>query len=157
MKRLLLLAPMALAMAWAQPYCSMDTLRGTYVVSYYGATIFMQQGAAPATTTGGIVGVVSIGYDGSVAGIELVSGIGPVSDWEVAGTIQLTGNCTGAISLKVKPKGAPNWVAAEVDRFVADPEGKALTVIMVDIGPGIYPAVQGTWKKISAAPDAASL
>ena len=73
---------------------------------------------------GGIVGVISIGYDGAISGGAAVSGFGPVTDYEVAGTAQLTG-CAGKLSLKVRPKGAKDW-GTEIDRFVLDPDGKTL-------------------------------
>jgi len=155
MKRLILLMLVASAAAMAQPNCSMDTLTGTYAVSYYGQLQIMQPGAAsPTTATGGIVGIISIGYDGTISGATGVSGFGPVTDYEVGGTAQLTG-CAGTLSLKVRPKGAKDW-KTEIDRFVLDPEGKTLIVIIVDMGSGVYPAVQGTWKRISPLPRAAS-
>ena len=156
MKRLMFLLLMAFAVASAQPVCSLDTIRGTYAVSYYGALTMMQQGAPPMTATGGIVGVLSIDYSGVVSGLGAVSGLGPVTDYEVAGTAQFTNNCTGKISMKMRPKGAKDWTGAEVDRFVADPDGKTLVVIVVDMGQGVYPAIQGTWNKISSVPNAVS-
>jgi hypothetical protein len=159
MKRLTMLMLVAFAAAIAQPNCSMDIsmdmLQGTYAVSYYGTMQIMQPGAAsPMTATGGIVGVISIGYDGAISGGAAVSGFGPVTDYEVAGTAQLTG-CVGKLSLKVRPKGVTEW-KTEIDRFVLDPDGKTLLVIIVDFGPGVYPAIQGTWKRISHLPYAAS-
>ncbi len=156
MKRLMLLILMAFAVASAQPFCSMDTIRGTYAVSYYGALTIMQPSAAPMTVTGGIVGVLSINYDGAVSGVAAVSGLGPVTDYEVAGTAQMTNSCTGTVSMKVRPKGSKDWTGTEVDRFVVDPEGKTLVVIVMDLGPGVYPAIQGTWKRISPVPNAVS-
>ena len=85
-----------------------------------------------------------------------MSGFGPVTDYEVAGTAQVNADCTGEISLKVRPKGTTDWTGTEVDRFVFDVEGKTLVVIIVDFGPGVYPAVQGTWRKISRSPGAAN-
>ena len=159
MKRLTLLMLVALAAAMAQPNCSMNTsmdmLKGTYAVSYYGLLQVVQPGAAsPMTTTGGIVGIISIGSGGEISGGAAVSGFGPVTDYEVAGTAQLTG-CAGKLSLKVRPKGAKDW-GTEIDRFVLDPAEKTLVVIIVDFGPGVYPAIQGTWKQISPLPYAAS-
>lgn len=159
MKRLTLLMLVAFAAAMAQPNCSMnitmDSLTGTYAVSYYGSMQIMQPGAtSPTTATGGIVGIISIGSDGAISGAAAVSGFGPVTDYEVAGTAQLTG-CAGKLSLKVRPKGATDW-GNEIDRFVLDPDGKTLVVIITEFGPGVYPAIQGTWKRISPLPRAAS-
>jgi hypothetical protein len=151
MKRLTMLMLVAFAAAIAQPNCSKE---GTYAVSYYGTMQIMQPGAAsPMTATGGIVGVISIGYDGAISGVAAVSGFGPVTDYEVAGTAQP--GCAGKLSLKVRPKGATEW-KTEIDRFVLDPDGKTLFVIIVDFGPGVYPAIQGTWKRISDLPYAVS-
>ena len=155
MKRLILLMLVALAVASAQPNCSLQTLRGTYAVSYWGIIQVMQPGAAPAAVSGGIVGAISIGYDGTVSGAAAVSGMGPVTDYEVGGTAQVNPDCTGKLSLKVRPKGTQQW-GTETDRFVFDPDTKTLLVIIVDLGPGVIPAVQGTWKQISSVPNTVS-
>src|ERR1035437_9417777 len=91
MKRLTMLMLVAFAAAIAQPNCSMDIsmdmLQGTYAVSYYGTMQIMQPGAAsPMTATGGIVGVISIGYDGAISGGGGGARVGPVTGYEVGGT-----------------------------------------------------------------------
>lgn len=156
MKRLMLLIPLTLAVAAAQPPCSISTIRGTYAVSEFGTLTIIQQDAAPMTATGGIVGVLSVGYDGTISGVAAVSGFGPVTDYDASGAVQVNADCTGTISLKIRPKGTTEWTGSEVDRFVFDQDGKTLVVIVVDLGPGVYPAVQGTWKRISPLPNAAN-
>jgi hypothetical protein len=44
----------------------------------------------------------------------------------------------------------------EVDRFIFDREGSTLLTAVVDMGPGYYPAMLGTWKRIAPFPNAAS-
>ena len=156
MKRIWFLMPVVWAAAAAQPTCDLNTIAGTYAISYYGTLTMMQPGAAPTTATGGIVGVVSIGYDGTIAGTVAVSGLGPVTDFEVLGTVKFTSNCVGQITQKGRAKGTTDWTIAETDRFVFDPETKTFTAIIWDMGPGILPAVQGTLKRISSVPNAAA-
>jgi len=106
--------------------------------------------------------VLSIGYDGTVSGGASVSGFGPVMDAEVLGTAQINSDCTGKMSLKIRQKGTTTWTTAETDRFVAEISSSMFTqevtlvITMVDLGKAMYPAVQGTWKRISPVPDAVS-
>jgi len=137
MKRLWFLLPVAWAVASAQPTCDLNSIRGTYAVSYYGTMTILQPGAPPTTATGGIVGVVSIGYDGTLSGYAAVSGLGPVADYEVLGTVRFTSNCVGQITQKGRAKGTTEWTLTETDRFIFDLETNTFTAIIWDMGPGV--------------------
>ncbi len=153
MKRFILLILALSAVAAAQPNCSLDSIRGTYAVSYIGWVTITLPGVPPVTTPGTILGVVSIGFDGQLSGGGAVSGFGPVTDYDISGTVEIKPDCTGTLRLKSKPRsGGP--AGTEVDRFVFNPNEKTLLVTIVDLGPGVYPAVLGTWKRITAAPNA---
>ena len=155
MKKLILLIPVAFAVASAQQTCSFDVLRGTYAVYEHGA-MTVQMPAGPFTMSGGVVGVLSIGYDGRVSGFASVSGNGPAKDFEGAGTAQINPDCTGTLTLKWRIKGTSAWILPETDRFVYDVDGKTLYLIVTDMGPGVTSTYQGTLKKISPIPNAAS-
>lgn len=157
MRRFMLLLAMSIAVAAAQPNCSTMTIRGTYAVSEYGNLMMMQE-TTPMTLTGGIVGVVSIGFDGAISGAAAVSGLGPVLEYEVQGNVQFTSNCTGKLLLQGRLAGTKVWTLQETDQFVVDPDGKTLVVIQVQLAeqgqPPLYPAMQGTWKQITPVPNA---
>lgn len=156
MKRLTTLTLLTLAasaLAAAQQVCRLDTIRGTYAISVSGWTTIVQP---PMTVFGTILGVVSIDWDGKISGAGAVSGLGPVTDYEVAGTAKIGPECTGTLTMKVRPKGTAQYIGIETDRFVLDPDGKTLLTTVVDMGPGYYPSMLGVWKRISREPNAAS-
>ncbi|MGD0873214.1 MAG: hypothetical protein ABSB88_27025 [Bryobacteraceae bacterium] len=159
MKRLILLIPLLAMVAAAQMNCNAQNMVGTYAVSYSGWITVPMPGAAPVTVPGTILGVISIGYDGKVNGGGSVAvAPAPSTDYDVSGTIQVNSDCTGTLRLSTKPKpGGP--AGTQVDRFVFHLEEKTLLTTMVSINNGYadgYPAVLGTWKRLSAQPNAAS-
>jgi hypothetical protein len=105
---------------------------------------------------GTILGVFSINYDGTVTGADAVSGFGPVTDYVVSGTVEVNPDCTGTIKLKAKPKNGVGPEETEVHRFIFDPDGATLLATMTDLGPDYYPAILGTWKRISRWPNGAN-
>jgi hypothetical protein len=155
MKRLMLLIPLLSAVAAAQGHCTlMNAAVGTYAVSYIG-WVTVGQGASSVTIPGTIVGVISIRWDGTLSGGGAVSGMGPVTDYDISGTVELKPDCTGTLRMKPKRKaGGP--AETEIDRFVFVPDQKMLVTTIVDMGAGFYPAITGTWRRISPWPDAAS-
>jgi hypothetical protein len=154
MKRFILLVLVLCAVAAAQPTCGPESIRGTYAVSYLGWTTFTQPGAAPVTTSGTILGVLSIGSDGKLSGVVAVAGLGPVSDYDTWGIVEIKSDCTGTMRIKFKHKGGSE--ATEIERFIFLAEEKTILTTVVDMGPGVYPALLGTWKRISTYPNAAS-
>jgi hypothetical protein len=84
-----------------------------------------------------------------------VSGLGPVADYDISGTVELKADCTGTLRLKSKPR-AGGAAESEVDRFIFIPGDKSFIVTVADLGPGVYPAVSGTFKQISPMPGTAS-
>ncbi len=156
MKRLALLIPLLCSAAAAQLNCTLHSIAGTYSVSYLGWLTMQQPGGTSVTLPGTILGVVSIGYDGKLSGVTAVAGLGPVVDYEVIGTTELKSDCTGTLRLQVRPKGSTRAYETEIDRFVIDPDAKTLLAIMSDLGPGVYPVVLGTWKRLSPVPNSAN-
>jgi hypothetical protein len=155
MKRFILLIPLLCAIAAAQPTCGLGSVVGTYAVSYIGWVTIALPGTPPMTISGTIVGVVSIDWNGKLSGGGAVSGLGPVADYDIPGTVEIKSDCTGTLRMKPKPRsGGP--VGTEIDRFVFSPDDKTLIVTIVDLGPGIYPAMVGTWKRISPVPNSAN-
>ncbi|MCX6638099.1 MAG: hypothetical protein NT090_23835 [Acidobacteria bacterium] len=156
MKRFILLVLVLCAVAAAQPTCGLESIRGTYAVSYLGWLTIAQPGAAPVTMSGTILGVMSIGADGKLSGVGAVAGMGPVTDYDVWGTVEIKSDCTGTMRMRVKPKGGQDKGEIEIDRFIFLPEEKVILTTIVDMGPGLYPAMLGTWKRISTYPNAAN-
>ena len=154
MRRLLGLALVLGAVTAAQPQCTTNSVVGTYVKSYSGWVTMEQQGAAPVTFFGTIFGVVSIDYGGNITGAAAISGFGPVTDYVVTGTIEIKADCTGTIRQSSKPRGSTGSGTPEVQRFVFISSEKKILATIVDMGPGMYPAVLGEWKWIAAVPNA---
>ena len=155
MKRVILLVLVLSAVAAAQTNCNPGAITGTYAVSYIGWVTMVLPGAAPTTFSGTIVGAISIGYDGKLSGGAAVSGLGPVADYDISGTAEIKPDCTGTLRMKSKPR-AGGAAEPETDRFVFISGDKTLFVTIVDLGPGMYPAMAGTWKQISPVPNAAA-
>ncbi|SPE35304.1 exported hypothetical protein [Candidatus Sulfopaludibacter sp. SbA6] len=156
MKRIVLLMVVLCAVAAAQPTCYTSSVAGTYVISYMGWLTMAVPGAAPMTASGGIFGVMSIDYDGTVSGTGAVSGLGPVTDYVTSGTLTIKPDCTGAIKMTSKPKGTSGPATeVEVDRFVFLPDVGEIHAVVWNMGPGVYPALLGTWKRMSRTPYAA--
>jgi len=156
MKYVTILTLILCSMAGAQPVCTANSLVGTYVVSYFGWLTIAMPNAAPITGSGMIFGIISIGYDGKMTGAAAISGSGPVTDYDVTGTIQVNADCTGSLRLTGKARGTNQQpMPNELDRFVFLPETGEARAIISDMGPGLYPALMGTWKRISSMPNAA--
>jgi hypothetical protein len=143
------------AVAAAQINCTMTSIVGTYAVSYIGWVTMVVPNAAPATFSGTIVGVMSIGYDGKLTGGSAVSGLGPVADYDSSGTVEIKSDCTGTFRFTSKPRAA-GAAEPETDRFVFISSDRTFFVTVVDLGSGMYPAMAGTWKLISPVPNAAN-
>lgn len=156
MKQLLVSVLMFGAVAAAQQPCNTNMMVGTYIKSYSGWVTMEQPGAAPFTFFGSIFGVVSIDYAGKITGAGAISGFGPVTDYEVTGTVEIKPDCTGTIRQASKPKGSTGSGTPEVHRFVFIPGERRILATIVDMGPGMYPAVLGEWKYISPTPNAAT-
>ena len=156
MKYLTILILIFCSIASAQPACTSSSIVGTYVVSYMGWLTTQAPNAAPVTVSGGIFGVVSIGYDGKLSGAAAIAGMGPVVDYVVTGAVDINSDCTGSLRLsgKVRATNQPG-MPYEVDRFVFLPDLGECRLIITDMGAGVYPALLGTWKRISPMPNAA--
>lgn len=147
MKRLILLIFATSAVIMAQPECSLQTLRGTYAVSY-GGFVTTASGSAYVT----ILGIVSIDPSQSptVSGGITFTGFGPVALFlPASGSVQVNSDCTGTLTL-----GNPSAGNAEVDQFLYDRDTKSLVVTAVRISLGNVAAL-GTWKQMSPVPRAA--
>ncbi len=153
MKRAILVMLLLCGVAAAQSVCGIETVRGTYAASYLGWLTF----AGTTTPMPGVIfGVMSIDWNGTLSGTAAVGGMGPVTDYVVSGTVTVNPDCTGTMTMSVKPKTGTGPPETEVDRFIVFPQDKEIRVVMWDIGPAAYPAILGTWKRISPVPNAAS-
>ena len=108
------------------------------------------------TMSSTLLGVMSIGSDGKLSGVGAMAGMGPVTDYEIWGTVEIKSDCTGTMRMKYKPKGSTSQELTEIDRFIFLPEEKLILATAVDMGPGVYPAMLGTWKRIAPYPNAAN-
>ena len=153
MKRIVLLMAVLCAVAAAQPTCSLYSVVGTYVTSYMGWLTMAVPNAPPTTVSGGIFGVMSIDYDGTISGAAAISGLGPVTDYVTSGTLTIKPDCTGTMKLTSKPKGTSAPAGqVETDRFVFLPDVGEIHTVIWDMGPGMYPALLGAWKRMSRTP-----
>jgi hypothetical protein len=153
MKRVILTMLLLCGVAVAQSNCTMETVRGTYAVSYLG---WLTIEGLPAPIPGVIFGVASIDWNGAISGVASVGGLGPVTDYLVTGTAKVNPDCTGALTLSVQPKDKSTPPETEVDRIIVFPQDKEIRVVVSNLGAGVYPALLGTWKRMSPVPNAAS-
>jgi len=160
MKRLIVLILMLSAVAAAQVTCTLDSIRGTYAVSYIGWVSLAQPGGTMVTLPGTIVGVISIGYGGGLSGggTTSMAGMGPTVDWDISGTATVNSDCSGTLKMTPKPRaGGP--AGTQTDRFVFNSHDRSLLTTIVDLAQGgqvFYPAIVGTWKQVSALPNVAA-
>jgi hypothetical protein len=104
-----------------------------------------------------VLGLISIGHNGTLSGVATVTaGVGPAQDVEISGTVVVNANCTGTLTLHTKAKGSSDEPGTEVSKIIILPEEKQFLDLIVDMGPDVYPAVLGTWKRMTPVPTAAS-
>ena len=161
MKRLLISAFALSSILAAQPQCTNSVLRGTYAASYASVWGLMpQQGSPmPLTVPGAILGVVSIGYDGTLSGTETVIGPGQVKDYEIAGRIEINSDCTGTLRELTRLKGSSDTPITITERFVAisHPGGEIeLQSTILGTGAPVGAMGIGIWKRISTVPQSAA-
>ena len=160
MKRVILLILVLSAVAAAQTTCTLTSIAGTYAVSYIGWASMAGPGGTMLTLPGTIVGVISIGYDGKLSGggTTSMAGMGPAADWDISGTATVNSDCSGTLKMTPKPRaGGP--AGSQTDRFVFNSHDRSLLTTIVDLAQGqvvFYPAIVGTWKQVSAMPNAAA-
>ncbi len=131
----------ACGLAIAQPECSLQTLRGTYIASYVG---FLS--TPTGTVYGAILGVISIdpSKTSSLSGGITMTGMGPAAMFIPGnGTIQVNPDCTGVITI-----GNPATGQTEVDQFIYDRDARTLQTIVIRTAIG-NAASLGVWKQIS--------
>lgn len=157
MKRLMLTMLMASGLAMADPECSLQTLRGTYVVSYAGFAI-----TASGPTYGTTLGVLSIDprQAPNVTGAATFAfalfasmpGFPTLLFVPAAGTVQINPDCTGTLSI-----GAQGTPPTEIDQIFYDQNTKTILTLPVRLDPAFRtPALLGTWNKISPTPGVAT-
>lgn len=159
---------MMLVLAWcpvlaAQPQCSVVDVRGTCAVAYdNGWALMPQQGSPlPLTVPGVILGVVSIGYDGTLTGGETVIIAGLAQEYDISGSVTINSDCTGTFQILTKLKGSSDKPAPVKERFVAMvgvPGGQLeiRTTILNMPGSPVGAMANGVWKRFSPTPRSAS-
>ena len=111
MRRLILLTLATCAVLMGQTECSLQTLRGTYVISYAGVVT-----TASGSVQAAILGVASIdpSQATNISGGITFTGFGPTALFIPAvGVIQVNPDCTGTITI-----GNPATGQTEVDQFI---------------------------------------
>ncbi len=138
----------ACGLAMAQPECSLQTLRGTYITSYAGFV-----STPTATVYVAILGVISIdpSKTPSISGGITFTGFGPTPMFVPAtGTVQVNPDCTGVMTI-----GNPATGQVEVDQFIYDRDARTLHAVVIRTAVGNVASL-GTGKQISAVPGAAT-
>jgi hypothetical protein len=158
MTRIMLLILALCPLALAQQQCSIFSARGTYAVSYDGWALIPQPGAPfPLTLPGVILGVVSIGFNGTVSGAETVIIAGQVVEHEiVGGSLDLKEDCTGTMRSLVKVKGVAAPPTEISERVIVLPhENEIRTTVVGSTNPLAGAMGLGIWKRMSPVPNSA--
>jgi hypothetical protein len=161
MKRLTLLILALCPILAAQPQCTAGRVSGTYVVSYDGWALMPQQGSPlPLTVPGVILGVVSIGYDGTLSGGETVIIAGQTVEYEIAGgSVAINSDCTGTMRILVKAKGSSDVPMPITERFAVLMAGQDIeirTTVLNSPTAAVGAMALGVWKRMSPVPGSAS-
>jgi hypothetical protein len=161
MKRLMLLLLALCPVLAAQTQCLVDNVRGTYAVSYNGWALIPQQGSPlPLTVPGVILGVVSIGNDGTLTGGETVIIAGQAKEYEITGSVAINVDCTGTMRILTKVKGSSDKPATVIERFVALRAGsqdlEIHTTILNSPDATVGAMALGVWKRATLVPGSAS-
>jgi hypothetical protein len=161
MKRFMLLVLALCPVLAAQPQCTAGRVSGTYVVSYDGWALMPQQGSPlPLTVPGVILGVVSIGYDGTLRGGETVIIAGQAVEYDITGgSVSMNSDCTGTMRILVKVKGSSDKPAPVTERFAVVMAGQEIeirTTVLNSPDATVGAMAIGVWKRMSPTPGSAS-
>jgi hypothetical protein len=159
MKRVILLLSALCSLLAGEPNCRIESIRGTYLVSSVGWALMPQPGAPlPMTVPGVIMGVVSIGYDGTLSGTESVMVAGHLVDYEVTtGSVSINPDCTGTINMSIRPKGTKDHLNPVTERFVFLVDSQEIHSMAMNSPDATVGAMGlGTWRLIARTPDWAS-
>ena len=123
-----LLAPIAFGQQYNRPWCSNDTVAGTYVVSCEGFITPVANGPSfPMTVLGTVTGDSS----GNFSGIATNMVAGAMTTAPVAGPAQVNSDCTGKITYN---KGTPGEMNVQ---FVVLSNGYEMRGMVVDKGANV--------------------
>jgi hypothetical protein len=163
MKQLILLSLAMCPALWAQQQCTAGDVRGTYAVAYdSGWALMPQQGSPlPLTIPGVILGVISIGFDGTLTGGETVIIAGTAADYDVSGDVKMNPDCTGTLQILTRLKGSSDKPAPVTERFVAliglpGAQIEIRTTILKMAGSPVGAMGNGVWKRMSPTPRSAN-
>jgi hypothetical protein len=159
MKRLMLLTLALCPVLAAQAQCTLDSVHGTYAVSYDGWALMPQPGAPlPLAVPGVILGVVSIGYDGKLSGGETMIVAGQAVEYDITGgNVQIKPDCTGTMQILTRVKGTSGASAPITERFVVlSDAGEIRTTVMGSPSAAAGAMGLGTWKRMTWVPGSAS-
>jgi hypothetical protein len=163
MKRMLMLVLALCPVVAAQTPCTVASVRGTYVVSYSGWALMPEQGAPlPLTVPGVILGVVSIGHDGSLSGGETMIVAGQTQEYLITGTVEINSDCTGTLRISTKVKGSSDKPSPVTERFAAVVSGvsgqdvEIRTTILSSPTPAVAAMGLGLWRRMSPVPGSAT-
>ena len=128
------------SLALAQPNrCTLDTVVGTYALSYQGYMLMSASGTSqPAAVPIAGLALVAIDSQGAITSTGYQSTGGQISQGPMPGTLKLNSDCNGTV----------DWGGGVTGNLVVLHEGAEIHSIMTH-GPAGSPVVSGTWKRIS--------
>ena len=139
----------------AEPSCTAKTVRGTYGTAAEGIilkTVPGQTQPVPAPYSG--IGVIAIDGEGGITGGSTASIAGELMESELAdASLQVLPDCTGLISYRLRPKGAPAALPGGISKVVILDNGDEIRALEIQLPMGIgMPLLPSVSKRISKEP-----
>ena len=139
----------------AAPRCTAETVRGTYGTAAEGIilkTVPGQTQPVPAPYSG--IGAIAIDGRGGITGGSTASIAGELMESELAdASLQVLPDCTGYISYRLRPKGAPAALPGGISKVVILDNGDEIRALEIQLPMGIgMPLLPSVSKRISKEP-----
>ena len=139
----------------AAPRCTAETVRGTYGTAAEGIilkTVPGQTQPVPAPYSG--IGAIAIDGRGGITGGSTASIAGELMESELAdASLQVLPDCTGRISYRLRPKGAPAALPGGISKVVILDNGDEIRALEIQLPMGIgMPLLPSVSKRISKEP-----
>ena len=147
----------------AQQQCTVGNLVGTWAFSEIGWTVPLGSGSSAVASPVTVIGVLTVNYSGKITGSgTTISGTGipgtpipagEVLDFDFAGTVEITPNCTGSWRYSIQLKGTPAPLPGQfIERFVYSLP-KDQVVSMAIQSPLSKPLWIGQYTRMGRAPE----
>ena len=139
----------------AEPSCTAETVRGTYGTAAEGIILKAVPGQTqpvPAPYSG--IGAIAIDGEGGITGGSTASIAGELMESELAdASLQVLPDCTGHISYRLRPKGAPAALPGGISKVVILDNGDEIRALEIQLPMGIgMPLLPSVSKRISKEP-----